>query len=97
MSENNYPIMEMVEGLTLWRWPEFIALAKRLGIPLDNLTTDVTICIPSRGMVTVEHTYFPEDQTLVTQETLNARIEKLERESREVSTLPGGVNGADDA
>lgn len=75
-----------IEGKTLWRWPEFIALAKRLGIPLGDLTLNLTIKIPARGMVTVEHTYFPEDRTLLKQETIDARIEKLERKS--LDTLP---------
>lgn len=49
--------IEAAWGQDVFHWPEFRALAERLGIPLETLTTEITIHIPFDGLATVWHTY----------------------------------------
>ncbi len=46
-----------VEGWDVFQWPEFKALAQRLGIPLDLKTTKLTLTLECEKVVTCEHTY----------------------------------------
>jgi len=44
-------------GHEVYRWPEFVAFAKRLGFMYDHLTVDVVITIPADGCVDIQHHY----------------------------------------
>lgn len=44
-------------GYDVYRWPEFRAFCKRLGIPWELPTYDIVITIPHEGMVRIDHSY----------------------------------------
>lgn len=46
-----------VSGYEVYRWPEFIAFAGRLGFKWDLATTRVVITIAHDEMVCIDHTY----------------------------------------
>lgn len=50
-------------GLDVFHWPEFQALAKRLGIDVTDRvpTTSVTIEVPTKGIVRILHEYNGKD------------------------------------
>ena len=54
---------EKPEGWDVYRWPEFIALAERLGIDLGTPTTILTIRIPLDDPVGIIHEYLGLDIT----------------------------------
>lgn len=60
-----YARYRFVQGGEAWReWPEFKALAMRLGIEMKSLpTTGVTIDFPCDGLVKVTQTYHGRDMT----------------------------------
>lgn len=43
-----------ITGYEFYKWPEFIALAKRLGFPYDSPIRDFSIQVPLDGMVTAK-------------------------------------------
>lgn len=45
--------MKPVEGYEVYHWPEFIAFAKRLGVPWELPTIDLNIFIPVDGFVKI--------------------------------------------
>lgn len=45
---------DLPSSYEVFRWPEFIAFAKRLGIPLDLLILDVSIHLVFREAVTID-------------------------------------------
>lgn len=49
-------------GEDVWQWPEFIALANRMGIELRHKTVSATITIPAGGIVTFTQTFYANDQ-----------------------------------
>lgn len=51
----------MPEGQEVFHWPEFQALAKRLGIPLDLPTTSLTIVLEHEKLVQITHITYGED------------------------------------
>ena len=46
----------------VWRWPEFKAFAKRLGIP-EQRSRDLIIKMYFDGEVIIEHQYVGEDKS----------------------------------
>lgn len=46
----------ILSGYEVYHWPEFIALAKRLGIPIELMTVDLSITL-TVDKVTVQHSY----------------------------------------
>ncbi len=46
-----------VFSIDAYKWPEFKALCKRLGIPWDFRTEDLTIHFPFDGIVVITHKY----------------------------------------
>jgi hypothetical protein len=47
----------------VFHWPEFIALAQRLGIDTSRPTTNLTLYLPADGVVEIRHEYHGQDQT----------------------------------
>ena len=56
--------MIVVNGRNVFEWPEYLALAKRLGIDLELPTKKVTICIAIDDRVTVHQEYLGRDQNV---------------------------------
>jgi len=54
---------QLVEGNSVWRWPEFIAFAERLGVDLGRLTPalDLHLEIPVDGIVIITQSYYGRD------------------------------------
>jgi hypothetical protein len=46
-----------VMALDVYHWPEFMALCKRLGVLWGASTEEITIHLPIRGIVKVDHKY----------------------------------------
>ena len=53
-----------VSGPEVYNWPEFIAFAKRLGIPWELPTVDITITLPLDGLVRIAHDYTGKERHL---------------------------------
>ena len=53
----------LVEGYSIWRWPEFQAVLGRLGVDLKAPTTDITITIPLDCVVSITHEFYGFDTT----------------------------------
>lgn len=51
------PQFDIPTGWDVWRWPEFQAFARRLGIPLDRPTVDLNIYLPLEEAVTITEEY----------------------------------------
>jgi hypothetical protein len=49
------------DGYDFYRWPEFHALCRRMGVNLQLDTIDMTITIKEGHMVVVDHTYRARD------------------------------------
>ncbi len=48
-------------SLEVWKWPEFLALCDRLGIPNDPRTTAITIRVAVDEVVKVIHEHHASD------------------------------------
>lgn len=53
---------DYVDSEDLLQWPEFIALAKRLGIPLDVQTIKLVLTVSPGSLVIVNHEYQGKDK-----------------------------------
>ena len=53
----------VIMGYAVWHWPEFKALAKRLGIEYGAPITNLVIRIPVDGTVEVDQTSYGQDTT----------------------------------
>lgn len=62
----------------VYHWPEFIAFAKRLGIPLEIATMDLHIIMPLRECVIIQHEYRGEDMDNGGKEDQEERRKMLE-------------------
>ena len=56
-------IQKKVTLIEIWQWPEFMAFAERLGIPLTVPTTALTIHLPIRGAVEIKQEFVGMDST----------------------------------
>ena len=50
-----------IEGSSVWKWPEFQALIKRLGVDLESPTTSITIEVSLDKLVSVTHEFYGLD------------------------------------
>ena len=55
--ESNRNRYVAADGYSVWHWPEFQALVKRLGIDLEAPTLAVTIRVHHEEIVTVIHEF----------------------------------------
>jgi len=53
---------EPAQSLDVFKWPEFILFAGRLGIPLGERTTDLTIRMEAGSPVVVDHEFIATDK-----------------------------------
>ena len=53
--------MSYAEGYDVFRWPEFQAFAKRLGLDTTLPTTDMCIFIPLEGSVRITQEYLADE------------------------------------
>ena len=70
--------MIYADGIEVYHWPEFKALAKRLGISHKLPTTNLTITIPIGGVVLVAHDYLGYNRHLQPEESEPSQPEEVE-------------------
>lgn len=54
---NQFGGREFIDSHEFYHWPEFKALAKRMGLAWDFPTTDLVIKVPLHGIVEIVHGY----------------------------------------
>lgn len=52
---------KLLTGWEVFRWPEFLAFAKRLGIDLEAATTKLVITLPVDGVAKIQQTVQADD------------------------------------
>lgn len=69
----------VVDGYTVYRWPEFVAFANRMGFKWDLNCRSITIHIPHDDVVTIDIDHVARDQgsTLGAIDTTTSRNERF--------------------